>query len=330
MIPITVIVPVLNGARTLGRCLASIRAAAAPGRVDIIVADNGSIDATPAIARDHGALLMPLPGIRVSAVRNRAAGAATTPALAFVDADHELAPGWFRAAADVLARPDVGAVGAEYRPPPRGTWVQATYDLFRRHDPVRREVAWLPSGNLLVKRAALEAVGGFDEQLDTCEDVDFCRKLSAAGYHLVSDPRLVSVHLGDPATLRAVFFGEMWRGRDNLRVTLRRPLALRSVLSAVQPLATLGLFVAALVATAVRPQQALAWLAGGGAMVAAASLPRVVQMVRRAHARDAGMLVRCWAVAVAFDLGRAVALVVRAGHGTRRQDSAGFVPAPRT
>lgn len=330
MIPVTAIVPVRNGARTLGRCLASIRAAAAPGQVCVIVADNGSSDATPAIARDHGATLLPLPGLRVSAVRNRAACAATTPALAFIDADHELPPGWFRAAAECLAGPDVGAAGAEYRPPPSGTWVQTTYDLLRRHDPVRREAGWLPSGNLLVRHSAFAAIGGFDERLETCEDVDFCRRLTAAGYRLVADPRLVSIHLGDPATLRAVFFGEMWRGRDNLRVTLRRPLVLRSVLSALQPLATVGIIAAALAAAAMRPQQAPAWLVGGGALVVAASLPRVAQMVRRARAWNAGMLVRSWAVAVAFDLGRALALVVRARHGTRRQDSAGFLPAPRT
>ena len=36
---------------------------------------------------------------------------------------------------------------------------------------------------------------------------------------LVADPRLRNIHLGDPSRLRALFFGELWRGRDNIRVT---------------------------------------------------------------------------------------------------------------
>ena len=63
---------------------------------------------------------------------------------------------------------------------------------------------------------------------------------------LVADEALASVHYGDPRTLRAVYAGEKWRGRDNLRVTLRPPMNLRSALSALQPLVTVAVLVAAI------------------------------------------------------------------------------------
>ena len=43
-------------------------------------------------------------------------------------------------------------------------------------------VTWLGSGNMAVRRSAFEEVGGFDTTLETCEDVDLCRKLRARGY----------------------------------------------------------------------------------------------------------------------------------------------------
>jgi GT2 family glycosyltransferase len=48
---------------------------------------------------------------------------------------------------------------------------------------------------LLIKRACLERVGMFDEQVFMYyEDLDFCWRLRAAGYHLVVDPRAQMWH----------------------------------------------------------------------------------------------------------------------------------------
>jgi hypothetical protein len=51
---------------------------------------------------------------------------------------------------------------------------------------------------------------------------------------------MVSVHYGDPGTLKALFLGELWRGRDSLKVTLRAPLTLRSIPGVAIPLLTLA------------------------------------------------------------------------------------------
>ena len=320
---LSVVVPVRNGAESLGRCLASIAraAAVAGGGVEVIVADNGSVDGSPRVARDHHARVISVPGVRVSVVRNRAARTSDAPIVAFVDADHEVGPGWVKAALAALADPGVVAAGSDYLPPPRPTWVQQTYDALRAHAPGRRDVEWLPSGNLAIRRAALLRTGGFDETLETCEDVDLCRRLTALG-RIVSDDRMASVHHGDPATLGAVFLGELWRGRDNVRVSLRAPRSTRSLLTAVQPVATVAGAAALLTAAVARPSLAPRVLPALAGFVLLASAPRVVLMWRRAGGVGWTRRLQCAALALTFDLGRAAALVVRAGHRVRRGELA--------
>src|SRR5262245_62144337 len=101
MTRVTFVVPVKNDAARLTRCLESI-ARSAGGSAIVIVADNGSTDNTPDAARSKGARVLGLPDLRVSELRNRAAGEAATDAIAFVDADHEISEGWLTAAQMIL------------------------------------------------------------------------------------------------------------------------------------------------------------------------------------------------------------------------------------
>ena len=133
----------------------------------------------------------------------------------------------------------VAATGAPYVSPPAANWVQESYDNLRARPSSRQDVDWLGSGNLAVSRAPFERLGGFDRSLEACEDVDLCNRLRLAGHRIVADPALRSVHFGDPSTLRALFFGELWRGRDNARVTWRGPRTLRHLRSMLIPIATL-------------------------------------------------------------------------------------------
>jgi GT2 family glycosyltransferase len=56
--------------------------------------------------------------------------------------------------------------------------------------PTPYRVDYATACGLLIKRTCLERVGLFDERFFMYyEDLDFCRRLAAAGYHLVVDPR---------------------------------------------------------------------------------------------------------------------------------------------
>jgi hypothetical protein len=104
-----------------------------------------------------------------------------------------------------------------------------------------------------------------------------------------------------------------------LRVTLRPPRNLRSILSALQPLATIVVVVAAIALTLADWARAFTWLPIGTGLVIAASIPRILQMALRGADRSPATLIQIVAVALAFDLGRASAIVARATHGARAQ-----------
>ena len=315
------VVPVRNDAVRLERCLRSIRASSSAIPSEIIVADNGSTDGSGDVARAAGARVIDLPNQRVSEVRNRAAAAAGGEFLAFVDADHEIAQAWTQIAMDAVDRPGATAVGAHYHAPPDGSWVQRAYDRLRNRRHGIHPVDWLPSGNLVIRRSVFGESGGFDTSLETCEDVDFCQRLRMNGHELLEVDAMHSVHHGDPRTLSAVFAGELWRGRDNLKVSLRVPLTLRSAPSVIAPVVTLAAIGAIVLGL-------IGWAWGGWGLAAAGLIwivtltaARTARLIGRADKRERTLLatVQTWLVLVTYEIARALALVSRSGHGVRRR-----------
>jgi GT2 family glycosyltransferase len=316
---ISFVIPVRDDAQRLRRCLARIGEVAYPrDRFEIIVVDNGSADGSDAVARAAGATVLRVVGVPVAELRNRGASAARGDILAFVDADHEVDRRWAATAAETLSTAGCGAAGALYHAPPDGTWVQRTYDLLRVRVPGCQDAEWLGSGNLAVRAAAFLHVGGFDRTLETCEDVDLCQRLRAAGYRVVTDDRLRSVHLGDPSTLRALFLSERWRGRDNLTIALRGPWSWRALPSIVIPVADLAGLVVAALGLLAAPMGGLRITAACLAAIAALSSLRAARMLGVGRSVGPLRVARAFAVAAVYDLARAVALVRPVSHHARQ------------
>ena len=320
---VSFVIPVRNDAGRLRRCLQSIAANRYPAdQVEIIVADNGSTDGSADVARAAGARVLQLPELSVAALRNHAASVAAGEILAFVDADHEIAPTWIQAAVASLAGDADGAAGALCVPPPEGPWVQQTYGALRGRTRGRSEVSWLGAGNLAVRSAAFVEVGGFDAALESCEDVDLCQRLRAAGWHVVADGRLGNIHAGDPATLAELFRAERWRGRDNLRVTFRSRLSPRDLPSVVIPVVdaiAIGLAAAGLLLIPVFGQRAVTLAGVSLGVVLAASLLRALRMIKVARLDQPLAMTQAVIVALTYDLARSAALVTRARHHRTRR-----------
>ena len=315
---VSFVIPVRNDAQRLGRCLQTIHANAYPPRqLEIIVADNGSTDDSTEVAARAGATILHLPGYRVGELRNRAAAAARGQILAFVDADHEIDPFWVPSAVETLQDGSIAAVGALCDPPSDGTWVQRTYGALRGQVAGRHDVEWLGSGNLVVRKTAFDMHGGFDVTLETCEDVDLCQRLRKSGLRIVSDDRLRSVHLGDPATLGALFRGELWRGRDNLRASLRGPVTLRALPSILIPIAELALVAAVGVGLLLSPAVGLLPTLTALILLMLLIGLRAVRIVLGLQVRRFTHIAQAVAVAGVYDLARAFALVTRVTHRAR-------------
>jgi hypothetical protein len=316
---ISVIVPVKNDARRLASCLEHIGANKSAAN-EVIVVDNGSSDESALVARQWGATVLSRPDGKVAEIRNAAAAVASGELLAFIDADNLVGCSWTEAAIDVLQDPSVGAAGAAYVPPSDGTWVQRLYGVLRGGRTAgRHDTRWLGSGNLVVRRTVFQQVGGFDPTLEACEDVDLCQRLRKRGWRLVADERMTSIHLGDPESLTALFKGERWRGRDNVRVTLRGPVTVADVVSLAFPILILGALVALPILLALSLFDKRALVAAGSACAGIV----VLSLVKSGRALVSGSVsgpldaLRVLLVSLVYNVARALALVTRAPHHRR-------------
>lgn len=221
-IPVTVIVPVRNAATTLGAQLEALGAQDHDGEIAVLVADNGSTDESVAVALAHDR-----PGLRVSVVdasdaagpahaRNRAIRAATTDLVLGCDADDVVLPNWVRTLTTALAEADVVA-GALYdwdgqgTPPPPGG---------RSYLVGRAGLGYLPGmsgASFGCRRAAWQALGGFDTTLRTGEDLDFAWRAQENG-HRFSQCGEAAVAYRVPAEPRAVMKKWFGYGRSQARL----------------------------------------------------------------------------------------------------------------
>jgi glycosyltransferase involved in cell wall biosynthesis len=216
---VSFIIPVLNGEKDIGRCLESIRNQKFPSEeYEVIVIDNGSTDRTHQIVRGCGFTIQVIPGVSVAALRNRGVAVSSGEYLAFVDADVELRPFWLQNGLTAFEDRQVAAAGCFPKVPEPPTWVQQIWDVHQRGDQRqsgRRQVEWLPSMNILVRRDMFAKVSGFNEQLDTAEDVDLCYRLGQLG-SILCVPAMEAIHWGEARDLQMFWRKEVWRGKGNI------------------------------------------------------------------------------------------------------------------
>lgn len=129
--------------------------------------------------------------------RNAAARHASRDWLLFIDADCVPAPDLLDAYfADPIAD-DVGALAGPILHAPGQRSLAARYARVRNFVVIPEQpgaIPTAPTGNLLVRTAAFERVGGFVEGIRSGGDVDFCRRIQQAGYRLELRPQATVVH----------------------------------------------------------------------------------------------------------------------------------------
>lgn len=262
------IIPARDEEGYLGACLDALAQQDVPGvELECIVVDNGSTDGTVSLARQRGARVVDATGVPLGELRNLGVQRARGELLAFVDADITVQPGWLGAALKHLAEPGVVAAGCYPRVPPGSSWVQRHWSqLVRRAGDGARDVGWLPSANLLVRREAFEATGGFDARLASCEDADLTFRLGQRG-RIVYDHAIDALHHREPATLRAFFRKELWHGHGSFDGIARGRLSVAELPSLVAPamvvVGELSLAVALLMAIAGAPAAGPLAVVGG-------------------------------------------------------------------
>ena len=184
---ISVVVPARNGEGSLPALLDSLaRQTLGRERFEVVVVDNASSDRTAELARAAGAVVVSEPLPNRSRARNRGIEAARAPWVAFTDADCVASPRWLEellgcsGRAPLVAGPVVTTVSGE-----RPNAVERLEQRWRFSQEEWVQQGWAATANLMVERAALEALGGFDAAYRHAgEDPDLCLRARAAGFEL--------------------------------------------------------------------------------------------------------------------------------------------------
>ena len=211
---VTIIIPTRDRVELLARCIDSITSRSAYSPYDIVIVDNGSTLPESSAYFEQATRDARVSILRVdepfnfSRLNNLAAHQARGTILCFLNNDMEvISPHWLEEMVSLASRDEVGAVGAmlyhpddtiqhagvilgmggvaahAHRDMPRG---QAGY--FGRAT-LTQALSAVSAACLMVRKAAFEHVGGFDEGLAVAyNDVDFCLRLRQSGLRNVWTP----------------------------------------------------------------------------------------------------------------------------------------------
>jgi glycosyltransferase involved in cell wall biosynthesis len=218
---VSVIIGAYDEARHIGALLASLERQSAPP-LEVIVADDGSRDATAEIADATGARVLRLEHRGPAHARNRGAEAASGDVLVFLDGDMECSPRFLERLVAPIAAGDAP-----------GTFTREIF-LANRNRPWARAYAalrWSPPDRLLpadfpdrfgafraIRADAFRAVGGFDD-VGYGEDMTLAAKL---GEDALVAPGAVLYH-HHPDSVAEIFGNGRWVGRGEAIRDLPHP-----------------------------------------------------------------------------------------------------------
>lgn len=173
---ISVIIPTLNEASNIGRCIDALRSESKD--IEIIVADGGSSDNTREIATGCGVVKIVDSEAGRGLQMNKGAAASSGDILLFLHADTSIEQGWSDAVPSVIEK-DCVAGGAFTFAVDGDSW---SYRLVEAWVRMRCALLELPYGDqaIFVKRNIFEAVGGYRD-IPLMEDVDLVGRVKKVG-----------------------------------------------------------------------------------------------------------------------------------------------------
>jgi GT2 family glycosyltransferase len=179
-------------------------------RWELIVVENASTDATPALLDTLPVRVIHEPRVGMGFARNAGWMAARSEIIAFIDADCVASPNWLGEMISAFSAPSVGVVGGRIVKEVGSSLVErAARDLVIGQQCTTQYLPMYPApyvvtANAAFLRSALARIGGFDPQFYSCADTDACWRIAAAGYEIDAAPSALVWH-ANRATCRAYF-----------------------------------------------------------------------------------------------------------------------------
>jgi O-antigen biosynthesis protein len=183
---ISVVVCSFNGARTIRDTLEGLERLDYPN-YEVIVVNDGSTDAMPEIAKEYHVRLISTENRGLSSARNNGWQAATGEIVAYIDDDAYPDPNWLHYLAVMYLNTEhQGVGGPNLAPPGDGPIADCVANApgGPAHVLLSDTVAeHIPGCNMSFRKAALEAIGGFDPRFRAAgDDVDICWRIQEKGW----------------------------------------------------------------------------------------------------------------------------------------------------
>ena len=306
---ISVVICTHNRAALLRQTLASlVTQRLSQDEWEVIVVDNASTDATPAVANAFSGQL-PIrrvvePTLGLCHARNTGWREARGEYIAYLDDDTIAGENWLMTVRDVFARvPDAGMVGgpvAAIWTAPRPAWLSdnaaralAIVDWgTAAHRIANVDVEWLVGANMAVVRAVLQAVGGFHPGIDrvghnmlSSGDVHLQRRIIEHGYKVQYEPAMSIGHVIPASRLTKQWFRRryFWQGISDsvMRIIEERPSAVRRLGWTVGSALRLAQQPRTVRAALASPDDAAAFTSTCHALIAVGQVAGLLRMVGR-------------------------------------------------
>jgi cellulose synthase/poly-beta-1,6-N-acetylglucosamine synthase-like glycosyltransferase len=216
---VSIIVAAYNSQQTIEECLKSILALDYPeGFVEVIVMDGASKDATVKIAEKYPVKVLSV-RLNAPAAYNYAMKIAANPVLGFVDADAKVEPTWLNMLVPHLEEDKVAGVSGSIETwNVDSPWAKSIgYELKNRYRRIGKYTSRIATMNLLMKKAAIEETGGWDENLPSQYDTDLGFRISAKGYRIAYEPKAICYHYNRP-NIPAYYKQQLQYGKNTLKL----------------------------------------------------------------------------------------------------------------
>ena len=211
---VSILVPALNEAVGIARCVGSLASSAYRGELEVVVVDDGSSDATATVVEELGlerVRLLRQANAGKAAALNRALAASQHEIIVTVDADTIFEPGTLSHLVQRFRDPEVGVISGNTKIGNRrslvGRWQHIEYvmgfNLDRRAYEVLGATPTVPGAIGAFRRRALADIGGVSGAT-IAEDTDVTLDLGRAGWKVVYECR-ARAWTEAPASLRALY-----------------------------------------------------------------------------------------------------------------------------